>query len=1038
MRGNSNLVEWAMRHKAVPLSVVSVLFILGIYALFNMSRNEFPDFTIRQGVIVGIYPGASSKQVEEQLTRKVEDYLFSFNEVNKAKTYSYSRDGMMYIFVEVADRVSGSDTKDFWNKIKNGALLMKAQMPKEVRAIIVNSDFGSTSAVLMAVESKTRPYKDLQKHVEDIEDELRKIPNLAKITRVGNINEQVSIYVDNNKLINYGITSASLMQSLQKEGSINPAGTLEGEVIDRQIHFTSFFKTEVDLANQIIQTSKDGNVIRLRDVATIKREYDDPDSYVTANGTKCIVISMEMATGKNIVHFGNDVEEHMAIVEKGLPSDIHITKLANQPEVVDESISHFMKEFGYALVGVILVAMLLLPLRVASVAAATIPITIAATLALMYLFGLELNTVTLAALIIVLGIVVDDPIVVIDNHVEKLDHGMSVFEAAKSSAMELFPSVFTATLAIAATFAPLMFFMTGVAKDFVSVFPYTIIIALTLSLMISMLIVPYFNTLFIKKGLHQAGVKKEKKSLLDRLQNVFNQHITNALNHYKITVFLGALAVIIGGILMANLPQQLFPKVERNQFAMEIYLPSGYNLDQTDSVVKKMEKIMAKDQRILSYTSFIGTASPRFHTLYAPNLPAKNYAQILINTTTEKTTEEILGEYEVKYSNLFPTAYVRMKQLNMVNASAPIEIRISGSDIIALKKIGEQVSELASKQKEITWIRTDFDQLQEGIRLDIKNDEAARLGLTKEDISNVVAMNMQGLDASPLWEGNYSLDVKVKTDKKMRSSTSGLMEISIPVQQSQSVVPLRQVATISPEWEEGQITHRNGVRTLTVRMDIKKDAVANNLLNTIRPDIEKLKLPEGVSIGYGGEFELQEENMPPMALSLLMSIIIIFLILVWHFKLIKHALLSISTIPLSILGAAFGLMLMQYPFGFTSFIGLLALCGIVVRNGIILIDFADELRHKEGLSVKDAARVASERRMRPIFLTSSAAAVGVIPMIISRSTLWGPLGTVICFGLLVSMLLTLFVLPTLYWVFFRKEDEQKDEQDAIHKEVSAE
>lgn len=1018
-----------MQNKALPLTLAAVLVMLGIYALFNMPRNEFPEFTIRQGVVVGIYPGASSEQVEQQLTKKVEEYLFSFNEVDKTKTYSYSRDGMMYVYVEVAARVNDTNTRDFWNKLKNGMPLLQAQLPKEVRGLFVNSDFGSTSAVLLAVESETRPYKDLQQHVEEIEDELRGIESLAKITRVGTLNEQISIYVDNSKLINYGITSGSLMQALQREGAINPAGTLEGKVIDRPIHLTSFFKTEADLADQIIRSDPNGNVIRLRDIATIKREYGEPESYVTANGTKAIIISMEMAAGRNIVHFGEEVEERLQLIERNLPPDIHITKLANQPEVVDESIAHFMKEFGYALIGVIIVALLLLPFRVASVAAATIPITIAATLAIMYLLGYELNTVTLAALIIVLGIVVDDPIVVIDNHVEKLDQGMSVWEAARSSAVELFPSVFTATLAIAATFAPLMFFMSGVAADFVGMFPYTIIIALSLSLIISMLLVPYFNTLFIKKGLHLPGETKEKESMLDRLQRVFNRHISNAINHPVLTTIFGILAFVIGVVLMALLPQQLFPKVERNQFAMEIYLPNGYNLQQTDSVVKKMEGIMAQDERIVSYTSFIGTSSPRFHTLYAPNLPAENYAQVLINTTTAETTEEVLAEYATKYSNFFPDAYVRMKQLNMVSAPAPIEVRISGQDLTALKQVGDQVMQIGQHQPGITWVRTDYEEMKEGIQLNVKNTEAARLGLSKEDIANVVAMNMQGLPATQVWEGSYPLDVLVKTYETARNNTGALLETRVPVQQSQTVVPLRQVADISPVWHQGQIAHRNGVRTLTVRMDMVQDAVANNLLGEMRPEIESLKLPEGVRISYGGELEMQEENLTPMGLSLLMSVVVIFLILVWHFKRIKHALLSLITMPLSILGAAFGLMLMQYPFGFTSFLGLLALCGIVVRNGIILIDFADELREKEGLSVKEAARVASERRMRPIFLTSSAAAVGVIPMILSRSTLWGPLGTVICFGLLVSMLLTLFVLPTLYWLFFRKEDNEAAHQE---------
>jgi multidrug efflux pump subunit AcrB len=1026
MKKNSNLIEWAMEYHVFPLALSAILVLLGLSGLFNMPRNEFPDFTIRQGLIVGQYPGASSKQVEEQLTKKVEEYLFSNNEVNKKKTYSYSRDGVMYMFVEVADNLNAIQTKAFWNKIKNGMLILQSQLPKEVKGFYIDSEFGNTSAMLMAVESKTRPYKELLRNVEDIEAELRQVQDVAKISHTGNLNEQITVYVDNNKLLQKGVSVNNIMQILQNEGAINSTGKEDGEVIDQPIHLSTLYKTEAELAEQIIRQDASGNSVRLRDVATLKREYDEPDNYVTSNGTKSIVISLEMITGKNIVQFGKELQEHIDKVSKHLPPDVQLVKLADQPQVVDDSISHFMKEFAFALIGVICVALLLLPFRVAVVAAATIPITIAATLAIMYMVGIELDTVTLAALIVVLGIVVDDPIVVIDNHVEKLDHGMSVWDAAKSSAQELFPSVFTATLAISATFVPLAFFMTGVSKDFIRLFPVTIMIALTLSLIISMLLVPFFNTLFIKKGLLH-GKDDEKRSFLDRLQDFFNSHIGNSMKHYKLTVFFGIMAVVTGIAIMGVLPQQLFPKVERNQFAMEIYLPSGYNLSQTDSVVKGMERILKRDKRIITYTSFIGSSSPRFHSVYAPNLPAKNYAQILVKTESEDATAEVIVDYQHKYSNLFPSAYVRMKQLNMINALAPIEVRISGNDISALKQVAGQVLAIGKTHKQVTWARTDYNEMQPTLQIDVKTAEAARLGLSKGDIANAVSMHSEGITATQIWENTYAVDVKIKSPKTARSNLSDLRDLNIVSPQTKSVIPLRQVADVNSAWEDGQITRRNSVRTLTVRMDVTQDAVANSVLMDIQPAIEKIKLPQGVEIRYGGEFELQGENQGPMGIALGVSIILIFLILLWHFKHLKHALLSITTMPLSILGASFGLLVAGYPFGFTSFLGLLALCGIVVRNGIILIDFAEELRLHEGKSVFEAAKLSAERRMRPIFLTSSAAAVGVIPMVISRSSLWGPLGTVICFGLLLSMLLTLFVLPTLYWLFFRKEDKKHPE-----------
>ncbi|MBC7000809.1 efflux RND transporter permease subunit [Cytophaga sp. FL35] len=1033
MKKKSGAIDWAFKNATFPIALAACLFIVGIYGLLNMPRNEFPDFTIRQGLIIGSYPGASSEKVEEELTSKVEEFLFAYNEVDKTKTYSYSKDGLMFIYVEVSDKINHNATQQFWNKLKSEVLIFQQmELPREVQGIMVNSDFGSTAAMILGVQSETRPYKDLQRHVEDIEDEFRQIENLAKISHSGGLTEQIAVYVDQDKLASYGITPEAITMSLQNQGAVVASGTLEDDHKERPIYLETTLKTEADIARQAIKTEQNGNIIRVRDVAKVVREYDDADSYLTINGTKGMIITLEMAKKGNIVQFGEEIDERLELILAEMPDDIKITKIANQPEVVDHSISHFMKEFGYALIGVIIVTLILLPIRVASVAAATIPITIAATLALMYFMGIELNTVTLAALIVVLGIVVDDPIVIIDNYVEKLDEGMSIPEAAVSSAKELFPSVFTATLAISATFYPLLFFMEGVASDFISAFPYVIIIALTLSLVISVLLVPFINSLFIKKGLHSHTEEKteaDKKSMLDRLQAFFDKTVNMAMKHYKLTVFSGIGAVIVGVILFGGISQQLFPKVERNQFSIEISLAQGHSLEETAKVVKGLEKRLASDERIEDYTSFIGQSSPRFHTLYAPNLPATTYAQILVTTSSDKTTEEVLRDYDEKYADMYPHAYLRMKQLDMAGTNAPIEVRLYGNDIQQLKKYGDTIINIARATPNTLWSRTDYGDMKEVVIMEVKHDEAARLGLNNRAIGNAIAVNTTGLKATEVWDDKYTVDVKIKSDNQHHQKVSDLRQLSIISPQSRGTVPLRQVADISSEWNQEQIVNRNGLRCLTVRVDITKDAVGNEVLAEMQPHINKINFPEDIRIEYGGEYELQIENNKPMGLSLMLSIALIFLILLWHFKSFMHALLSFITMPLSIFGAALGLILMQYPFGFTSFLGLLALCGIVVRNGIILIDYADELRHEFNYSVKKAAILAAERRMRPIFLTSSAAAVGVIPMIASRSSLWGPLGTVIAFGLMFSMVLTLFVLPVLYWLFFRKEDEEKNIND---------
>lgn len=1033
MNARKEFVEWGMKNKAFPLALVFILFASGIYSLLNMPRDEFPDFTLRNGLIVGVYPGASSQQVEEQLTSKVEEYFFGFDEVDKAKTYSYSRDGMMYLYLTLEGRVDHNATEQFWNKIKNGLpKFQRAELPEGVEGLSVNSDFANTAAIIFAVESKTRPYKDLERHVKAIEDELRQIESMAKISHSGELTEQVSIRVDHNKLAQYGLTAGKMKQVLQDQTASYPTGTLEGKNFNRPVHLSELLKNENDIARQVIRTDEDGKNIRFRDVASIQKEYEKPDSYITSNGTKSMIITLEMDAGNNIVSFGEEVDKRLNKLREKLPSDIKITKIANQPEVVRMSVNNFLQEFASAVLGVIIVTLILLPFRIASVAAATIPVTIISTLAVMYFFGLELNTVTIAALVVVLGIVIDDPVVIIENHVQKLDEGQSVWEAARNSTVELFPSVLTSTLTISATFLPLTFFMTGMADDFIRTFPLTIVIALFLSLSIALLIVPYICTQFIKSGLQKKQKKKDKTSLLERVQSFFDNSIEKAMRYYRLTMVIGLASVILGIFIFGLLDQELFPVIERDQFAIEINLAGGNNLKQTDSIVKEFEKVLEQEERIVSYTSFIGTSSPRFHTLYAPKLPSEDYAQILVNTTSKQATLELLREYDRKYADMFPSAYLRMKQLNMIPNPAPVEVRLYGEDLSQLKKLGDEIIELARATPNTIWTRTNFWQMNPTISLDINTEEADRLGLTRANIANTVAMNLEGITAARIWEEEYPIEVKIKSENYNNQKVSDLRELSVIVPQTGGVVPLRQVAQIEQGWVQEQIVRRNGVRCLTVRVDIKKDAIAEQVRTNLDAKIKKMELPNDVRLEYGGEYQLQQEHLTTMIFSLSISVLLISVILIWHFKKFKHALLAFITMPLSILGAVLGLFIMGYPFGFTSFVGVLALCGIVVRYGIIIIDYADIIREEDDLSTREAALRAAKRRMRPIFLTSSSASVGVIPMILSGSPLWGPLGTVIAFGLAMSMILILFVVPVLYWLFFRSKDQSKKEVSHDH------
>jgi multidrug efflux pump subunit AcrB/outer membrane protein TolC len=1024
MKSKISFVESAMKNRQIVFLFIALLVLSGIFALKTMPRQEFPTVTIRQGLVVGVYPGATSQQVEEQLTTAVERYLFSFKEIIKGKTYSYSRDGLMIIFIELNDNVKDADA--FWSKLKHGLINLKPQLPPDVLALYADNDFGDTSALLITLEADHKSYRELEGYMNKLEDRLRRIESVSKIRHYGLQKEQVSIYLEKNKLEKYGISNTSLMVTLFTHGITAAGGSVDNGITDIPIHVTSLYQHEEDIAEQIIFSDPEGHMIRLKDIARVVREYPQPDSYILNNDKKCLLISMEMQQGNNIVDYGVQVDKVLHDFQSELPSGVTIKRIADQPEVVGNSINTFLRELIYAIISVILVIMLLLPLRVASVAASSIPITIFISLEMMLLFGIELNTVTLAALIVVLGMIVDNSVVIVDSYMEKLDQGMSRWYAAISSARTYFKAIFSATLAISITFFPFLFTLKGMFKDFVEMFPWTVTITLGISLLVAMMVIPFLQYYFIREGFHTAPDTRRKKfNILETIQNTYEKNLQWAFKRSGLTLGIGFMSVLCGIVLFTFIPRRLMPIAERNQFAVEIYLPQGTSLNTTAQVCDSLEHILGKDRRITSVTSFVGTSSPRFHVTYAPRIPAKNYAQFIVNTVSSRATEELLDECTGKYANLFPNAYVRFKQLDYQHVSYPIEVRISGDSIPAMKHVSDSMVTMLRKVKGISWVGTDFWEMLPVNDVNLNRVEANRLGIDKTTVATNLVIRFSDIPVTTLWEKDYPVAVKIKTVNNGPESAQEINNEYIHSFIPSVSVPLRQIATVTGGWEQGQLVRRNGVRTLTVMADIDRGKNVNAIFPTVKELTGKYLLPKGLSLSYGGIYESDEETLPRVISGLMISIFIIFMILVLHFRKISLAILVLGASSLSLLGAALGVLLLKVEFGITAILGIVSLIGILVRNGIIMLDYAEELRLKHKMTVRDAIFEAGRRRMRPIFLTSAAASMGVIPMIISSNPLWTPMGVVICFGTLISMVFLVFVLPVAYWKMFDSNDGKK-------------
>ncbi|OCK51203.1 acriflavin resistance protein [Chryseobacterium sp. CBo1] len=1013
-----NLIEAAMKFPQVPIAITVIMVLAGLISLLTMPRSEDPRITVRQGLVVAFYPGSDEEQIEKEVTDKLEQYLFGFEEIKKEKTHSESKPGQVVITVELQDYVK--DTKKFWNTLQHGLdANMPLILPRGVQGPYVNSDFGDVVVQMIAVSAPGRTYAELENYLDELEDGIKTIPQVSKIKRYGGQKQQIYVTLREDVLKQYGFGINEIASTLSQQNVTIPSGDIEIDKNRLLIFTDAQYQNENEIGNLIVYSSPQGGNIRLQDIAKIERRYEDLKSKITVAGNDVMMLTVEMQPGQNIVDLGKALTQKVTEVKEVLPADVQVNTIVDQPAVVDMNLGHFFIEFAIAIGAVILVVMILLPFRVATISAIAAPVTILATFAILNMIGVEMHQVSLAALIIVLGMVVDDAIIVVDNYIEKVDEKVPSWTAAWQSATQLMVPIFTATLTIVLSFLPLAFTLTGMTREFVQWIPITVSIALAVSFLVALFLTPYMCYHFLKKGLKNHDAQKPKKrNFLDRMQDGFDRAIEFCMKYQKTTLFAGLAIFFLSFVVGSQVKTEFFPIVERNQFNLELWMDNGTNIHETEAAVKKIEKEIAGDKRIVTTASFIGTSSPRFYSTYSPENPRENFAQIFINTESNDATNEMIDEYVQKFNNFLPNGYVRVRQLSKKQQPAPIEIRVIGKDITQQKKVAKEVATILENTKGANWVRTDYQDDYVGLKAVVKEDIALRLGVTKAQIAQALGAKIKGFPISQMWEGNKAIDILLRTDEADRQNLDALGNMYI-TSSFGAKVPLKQVVDLQPSWHTGAIVHRNGLRTLTVSSEAQLGRKPAEVFAEAQPKIDSLELPKGVKIAYGGEYEDGLESGPKMGKAFMISFVLIFLVLLFQFKRVGKVFIVLASFPLSLLGAMLGLFLTGYEFGFMAIIGITALLGIVVRNGIILVDYADELVRDHGHTIKEAALLAAKRRMRPIFLTSMAAAIGLIPLMSSGSPEWGPISSTISIGILVSMVTTLFIVPVLYSRFVK-------------------
>jgi multidrug efflux pump subunit AcrB len=975
-------------------------------------------------LIICYYPGAKAVQVEEQVTKQIEDKLFSYAEVKKDDTFSNSYDNMVVLTVTLEDWVKTPDL--FWESLSQGLFqLANTKLPDGVIGPIVNSDFGDTVAMLIGVESEKSSYSEIQEYIGILENSIRRIPATSKIDKLGYWSDEIQVTTSSEKLAQYNIQISNIINILKSQNTIKYAGYIESDYSKINLHTTGLFKEIDQLKNQQVGETLEGSIIRLKDIATVERTRQDPTKYIRINGkeSNTMLLSLQAQSGYNIVDYGKEVDKVIIECKKLLPSDLNITIINNQPDIVKEAVSDFLSEFLVAVVAVILVIMLLLPFRVAMIASFAIPISVGMTFAFLNLFGFELQQVSLAAMIVVLGMVVDDAVVVIDNYVSKLDAGMKRFDAAWKAASEFSMPMISSALTIIAAFLPLVFILTGDTGEFIMSLPITIAIATSCSLIVAFFLTPFLAFLFIKKGLKKIEKeeenKKKKFSLLNFIQKYFDKLIDFSMSFKKTTLFIG-LAVILLGVFFMKFPKQsFFPNAERNQFIIQVIEPMGTKLEITNGDVKKIEEILKKDESITSFASFVGTSAPRVYYSFSPVFPQESYGMILVNTKNTDETVTLSAKYLDDLQNLLPNAQVDVMEFTQgAPTLSAVEVRISGDNHNELKRIGESVKKVMRNTDGTRLIVEDFKN-NFFINININEIIANQTGYTTKIIADLLAAGFYGAPLSTFWDGDDPIPITFKLDKKSRENYNDIMNTYLGSPITGQYNTLRTMAEIAPEWQFGMLTRRNGIPTLSVGSKYQNGYISSDIQSAIQPAIDTIQLKPGYFIEYGGVVKGKDRTFGQMVMALIISLVVIFIILLFVFKDIKRPLIIMISIPLTLFGSMLGLIITGNVFSFTAFVGLIALCGIVIRNGVIMVEYSDELFETEGLSRNDAALESAKRRLRPIFLTTMAAAIGVVPMIVLKDPMWAPLASVFAFGIVFSMVINFMVLPVFYAWFIK-------------------
>lgn len=1007
-----NLSAWAITNEPLVRYLFVLLLLLGVVAYGQLGQSENPKFTFRTMVVKVYWPGATALEVEQQVTDKLEKKLQELPHLEHLR--SYSKQGEAFIYVDLAGATPPEQMPQLWYQVRKKIGDLSGQLPQGIVGPFFNDEFGDTFGSIYAFTSDGFSHAQVREYVKAIRHELLAVPSVNKVQLIGVVPEKIYLEWDNAKLSSLNISPAAIVQALQTQNSVLPAGVFETEKEQVFVRVSGEFTSVESIENTLVDYR--GRSLRVGDIARVYAGYQDPaEQTMRFDGQDAIGLAISMQDGGDVIKLGKALDAAMARITEDLPLGIDVHQVSNQPRVVEDSIKEFVKVLIEAVVIVLLVSFFSLGFRTGLVVAISIPLVLAITFLLMKFFGIELQRISLGALIIALGLLVDDAMIAVEMMVIKLEQGWSRFKAATFAFESTAFPMLTGTLITAAGFLPV-----GAAKSAAGEYTFSlfavVVIALLVSWVVAVIFTPYIGYKILPKFAN--GHDDELHVYQTPFYKKLREWVSWCVQYRKTVIAATAAVFVVSVMCFKFVEKQFFPDSNRAELLVDLTLHNAASVEATRAVAFEFEKTLQGDDDIVNYTTYVGVGSPRFYLSLNQKLPNSNFSQIVIMTNGPLARERVRARLMAELDEKFPEVRGRISRLeNGPPIGYPVQFRVSGKDIEMVKKQALAVADVMRQNPNTKDVNLDWDEESPVIQVEVNEEKAKAMGVSVQQVKLSLHAYLTGSVISEFRDGDELVQVVARVAAQDRNRLDALGSFGIQTS-AQEFVPLSQLARLHFSYEPGIIWRYNSLPTITVRADVRDGYQAPDISAAINPQLEKLRdnLPVGYNIAMGGAIEKSAESREPIRAVMPWVLVITLTLLMLQLKSFQRAILVLLTAPLGIIGMTWFLLLLDRPFGFVAMLGGISLAGMIMRNSVILVDQIEQ-DVRDGLCLWDAIIESTVRRFRPIILTAAAAILAMIPL--TSSIFWGPLAVVIMGGLLVATVLTLFFLPALYAAWFR-------------------